>query len=71
MNNKQLPDFRSFMESSFHLSFRESQVTDGRVAPEITASTVFHAVCLMGAMGLPSLLQCDQTLRTPVGGSSW
>ena len=70
MNNKQLPDFRSFMESSFHLSFRESQVTDGRVAPEITASTVFHGVCFMGAMGLPSLLQCDQALRTPVG-SSW
>jgi hypothetical protein len=69
MNNKQLPDFRSFMESSFHLSFRESRVTDGRVAPEITASTVFHAVCFMGAMGLPSLLQCDQALRTPIGGS--
>jgi hypothetical protein len=55
------------MESRFHMSFRASQVTDGRVAPDIAASMVFHAVCFMGALGLPSLLQCDQALRTPVG----
>ncbi len=67
MDSKQLPDFRSFMESRFHMSFRSSQVTDGRVAPDIAASVVFHAVCFMGALGLPSLLQCDQALRTPVG----
>ncbi len=67
MYSKQVPDFRSFMESRFHLSFRASQVTDGRVAPDISASVVFHAVCFMGAFGLPSLLQCDQALRTPVG----
>ena len=67
MDSKHVPDFRSFMESRFHMSFRASQVTDGRVAPDIAASVVFHAVCFMGALGLPSLLQCDQALRTPVG----
>ena len=67
MDNNHLPGFRSFIESSFHLSSRESQVKDGRVAPDIPASTVFHAVCFMGALGLPSLLRCDQSLRTPIG----
>jgi len=67
MDSKHVPDFRSFMESRFHMGFRASQVTDGRVAPDIAASVVFHAVCFMGALGLPSLLQCDQALRTPVG----
>jgi hypothetical protein len=67
MNNGQLPDFRSFIESRFHLSHRASGVDDGRVDPDIPASTVFGAICFMGALGLPSLLQCDQSLRTPVG----
>jgi len=67
MDNGQLPDFRSFIESRFHLSHRASVVGDGRVDPDIPASVVFHAICFMGALGLPSLLQCDQSLRTPVG----
>lgn len=67
MDNGQLPDFRSFIESRFHLSHRASVVDDGRVDPDIPASTVFGAICFMGALGLPSLLQCDQSLRTPVG----
>lgn len=69
MDSKQLPDLRSFIESRFHLSFRSSRVDDGRVDPDIPASVVFQAICFMGALGLPSLLQCDQALRTPVGGS--
>ena len=67
MDNGQLPDFRSFIEPRFHLSHRASGVDDGRVDPDIPASTVFHAICFMGVLGLPSLLQCDQSLRTPVG----
>jgi hypothetical protein len=67
MDNGQLPDFRSFIEQRFHLSHGASGVYDGRVDPAIPASTVFHAICFMGALGLPSLLQCDQSLRTPVG----
>ena len=62
MDKGQLPDFRSFIEPRFHLSHRASGVDDGRVDPDIPASTVFHGICFMGALGLPSLLQlcgCD------------
>ena len=40
---------------------------DGRQAPQISAGAVAEAVCFMGALGLGSLLQCDQQLRTEVG----
>lgn len=67
VDSKKLPSFRSFCEREFHLSAWSSLAEDGRKAPLISASTVFQSVFLMGSLGLPSLLQCDQILRTPVG----
>ena len=69
MDIGQLPNFRSFVESRFHLNHRTSGVDDGRIDPDIPAHVVFHAICFMGALGLPSLLQCDQVLRTPISHS--
>lgn len=67
MEHRKLPQFRSFCESKFHLTHWASCVKDKRHAVEIEASTIYHAVFLMGTLGLGSLLACDQTLRTPIG----
>ena len=67
MKNCQIPDFRGFCDSRFHLSARLGLVRDGRLQPEISASTVCLAIVFLGALGLPSLLRCDQMLRTPLG----
>jgi len=67
MESGKLPEFRSFCESQFHLTHRGSLVKDKRQNVAIEASTVYHAVFLMGALGLCSLLACNQTLRTPIG----
>jgi len=49
MESSKLPDFRSFCESSFHLTHRVRNVSDGRETQKIPASTVYHATFLMGA----------------------
>ena len=67
MESKKLPDFRSFCESKFNLTYRVSEVKDERENADIPASVIYNAVFLMGALGLGSLLLCDQTLRTPIG----
>ena len=46
---------------------RRDGAQDGRHAPQISAGTVAEAVWFMGALGLGSLLQCDQQVRTAVG----
>jgi len=48
MENSKLPDFRSFCESKFHLTYRASSVSDVRENPTIPASVVYNAVFLMG-----------------------
>ena len=48
MENSKLPDFRSFCESKFHLTYRAASVSDVRENPNIPASVVYQAVFLMG-----------------------
>lgn len=67
MDSGNLPDFRSFCEAQFHFSHRAKTVSDQRSNPQIDASVVYQAVFFMGALGLGSLLLCDQTLRTSLG----
>ena len=67
MESSKLPDFRFFCESQFNLAHRVSFVSDCRSNASIPASVVYNAVFLMGALGLSSLLSCDQILRTPIG----
>ncbi|MFQ5753339.1 MAG: hypothetical protein ACE5HI_15215 [bacterium] len=67
MEQGKIPEFRAFCESKFHLTHWASCVKDKRQNVEIPASTVYNSVFLMGALGLGSLLACDQTLRTPIG----
>jgi len=69
MESSKLPSFRHFCESHFHLSSRISDVDDGRSNVQIPASTIVSAIAFMGALGLGSLLACDQMLRTFVGFS--
>ena len=70
MESAKLPSFHSFCSSEFHFSYHTSLVEDGRTSVEIPASTVVSAIAFMGALGLGSLLACDQMQRTPVG-QSW
>ena len=67
MDASQLPNFQQFCEQEVQLRRRLAAMKDGRQAPQISAGTVAEAVCFMGALGLDSLLQCDQQLRTDVG----
>lgn len=67
MESSKLPSFVHFCSSEFNLNYRTSQAQDGRDKVDIPASTVVSAITFMGALGLGSLLQCDQMLRTPVG----
>lgn len=67
MDASQVPSFQQFCEQAMHLRSRLEDMQDGRQAPQISAGTVAEAVCFMGALGLGSLLQCDQQLRTGVG----
>lgn len=67
MDPLQIPNFQQFCEQELHLHRQLEGMQDGRPAPQITAGTVAEAVCFMGALGLGSLLQCDQELRTEVG----
>ena len=67
MDRAQVPNFQRFCEQEFSLRQRLESMQDGRQAPQISAGTVAEAVCFMGALGLGSLLQCDQQLRTAVG----
>ena len=62
-----LPDFQQFCERQFALKQRLGQIEDSRQSPQIATATIAEAVVLMGALGLGSLLQCEQTLRTDVG----
>jgi hypothetical protein len=67
MDASQVPNFQQFCEQELQLRRRLEGMQDGRQAPQISAGTVAEAVCFMGALGLGSLLQCDQQLRTEVG----
>lgn len=67
MDVSQVPNFQRFCEQELQLRQRLASMQDGRQAPRISAGTVAEAVCFMGALGLSSLLQCDQQLRTDVG----
>jgi hypothetical protein len=67
MEDSQLPNFQQFCEHQFQLRKRLERMQDARSAPRISAGVVAEAVCFMGALGLGSLLQCDQELRTEVG----
>jgi hypothetical protein len=67
MDASQVPNFQQFCEQEVQLRQRLGSIQDGRQAPQILAGTVAEAVCFMGALGLGSLLQCDQELRTDVG----
>ena len=62
-----LPDFQKFCKRQFHLEKQLGNIEDNRESPQIETSTIAEAVVFMGALGLGSLLQCDQTLRTEVG----
>jgi hypothetical protein len=67
MDAVQVPNFQRFCEQTVRLRRQLASLEDGRQAPQISAGTVAEAVCFMGALGLGSLLQCDQQLRTEVG----
>lgn len=67
MDTLQIPNFQQFCEHELHLHRQLEGMQDGRPAPQISAGTVAEAVCFMGALGVGSLLQCDQELRTEVG----
>jgi hypothetical protein len=67
MEASQVPNFQRFCEQKLSLRRRLGAMQDGRQAPQISAGTVAEAVGFMGALGLGSLLQCDQELRTEVG----
>ena len=67
MEDAQLPNFQQFCERQFQLRERLESMQDARFAPQISAGVVAEAICFMGALGLGSLLQCDQELRTEVG----
>jgi len=67
MEGSQLPNFQQFCEHQFDLRERLGSLKDARPAPQISAGVVAEAICFMGALGLGSLLQCDQELRTEVG----
>jgi hypothetical protein len=67
MEISQMPNFQQFCEQEFQLRQRLQGMQDGRALPQISAGIVAEAVCFMGALGLGSLLQCDQQLRTEVG----
>lgn len=67
MDVSQVPNFQRFCEQEMQLRQRLGSMEDGRHAPRISAGTVAEAVCFMGALGLGSLLQGDQQLRTEVG----
>jgi hypothetical protein len=67
MNTLRVPSFQQFCEQTVQLRRRLASMEDEREAPRISAGTVAEAVCFMGALGLGSLLQCDQQLRTDVG----
>jgi hypothetical protein len=67
MDSLQLPDFQQFCDQQFQLRQRLSTIVDTRKAARISAGTVAEAICFMGALGLGSLLQCDQQVRTDVG----
>jgi hypothetical protein len=60
-------NFQQFCEQELHLRRQLEGMQDERQAPRISAGRVAEAVCFMGALGLGSLLQCDQELRTEVG----
>ena len=63
----QISSFQRFCEQTMQLRQRLRCMEDERQAPQISAGAVAEAVCFMGALGLGSLLQCDQQLRTEVG----
>ena len=67
MDASQVPNFQRFCEQEMQLRQRLASMKDGRQSPRISAETVAEAVCFIGALGLSSLLQCDQQLRTEVG----
>jgi hypothetical protein len=67
MEVSQVSSFQRFCEQTMQLRRRLTSMEDERQAPQISAGTVAEAVCFMGALGLGSLLQCDQQLRTEVG----
>lgn len=67
MEDSELLNFQRFCERQFQLRKRLGRLRDARPAPHIAAGVVAEAICFMGALGLGSLLQCDQELRTEVG----
>jgi hypothetical protein len=67
MDASHVLNFQQVCEQEFQLRRRLASMQDERQAPQISAGTVAEAVCFMGALGLGSLLQCDQQLRTAVG----
>jgi hypothetical protein len=67
MDRLQVPNFQRFCKQELQLRGRLETMQDARHAPQISAGTVAEAVCFIRALGLGSLLQCDQELRTKVG----
>lgn len=67
MEISQISNFQQFCDQEFQLRHRLQGMQDGRPMPQISTGIVAEAVCFMGALGLGSLLQCDQQLRTEVG----
>lgn len=67
MDGLHVPSFQRFCEQTLRLRRRLGSLEDTRPAPQISAGVVAEAVCFMGALGLGSLLQGDQELRTEVG----
>jgi hypothetical protein len=60
-------NFQHFCEHALQLRRRLASLQDAQPAPQIPVGTVAEAVCFTGALGLGSLLQCGQQLRTEVG----
>lgn len=67
IEQSKIPDFQKFCESQFSMKKQLGKIEDNRESPQIETATIAEAVVFMGALGLGSLLQCDQTLRTEVG----
>ena len=67
MEQRQIPRFQEFCEREFQLRKRLRVLQDTRPTPRISVGTVAEAICFMGVLGLGSLLQCDQQLRTDLG----
>ena len=62
-----IPRFRHFCRTRFHLEEQAQTLSDGRSDPKIGVGSIFQALFYMGVLGLGSLLGVDQFLRTSKG----